>query len=329
VRATGVVSALLTLLGCAARTPVPATTAGPSAAVDAVDFHGWPALRIRNEASEAVVVPAIGRVMAFGLAGSGATAFWNHPRIGPALVPDENGWINFGGDKAWPSPQDGWAATSGKGWPPPRTFDQEPYAATVAAGGIELVSAVDPAYGVRVRRRIELVPGRPVMAIETRYEKVAGAPVRVGVWTITQLAGPERVAARLPERSAFPDGHIRRIDAPPSELRVEPRLLTLARDRAAKTMIGTDADALAWIGTGPDLLIERIDGAGPGDWPGGAHAQIYTSSDDAEPYVELELFGPLRELRVGESAQMAVRYTLVPRASVDPITEAKRVFVLP
>jgi hypothetical protein len=298
--------------------------------VSPTTFHGWPAVVIRNPAAEVTVVPAIGRVMRFTLLGAdkpGSGPLWSHPRLDAGLAPDENGWINFGGDKAWPAPQSGWEKIAGKGWPPPKTFDAAPFAAAPVAGGIELVSAVDPAYGVRVRRTLALDPERPVLSIETAYEKVEGAPIRIGVWTITQLIAPERLFVLLPERSAFPGGHALRLPAPPLDLKVEGRLLSLARDPGGKTMLGSDGEALLWLGAGPDLLIETIgQSEGGSGWPEGAHAQIYTSPDDAEKYVELELLSRLHELRIGDRATMRTRYTLVPRREVDALAEAKRVF---
>ena len=44
---------------------------------------------------------------------------------------------------------------------------------------------------------------RAVLSFETTFEKVEGPPVRVAVWTITQLASPIRMVALLPEASAF------------------------------------------------------------------------------------------------------------------------------
>ena len=302
--------------------------------VSPATFHGWASMVLRNRTAEVVVVPAIGRVMRIDLvdAGKGPRGpLWSHPRIGAGLAPDDNGWINFGGDKAWPAPQARWEEIAGKGWPPPETFDARPYGSTVIGDGVELASAVDPAYGLRVRRKIALDPRRPILTVETSYEKVQGAPVRVGVWTITQLVSPDRLFVWLPARSAFPQGHVKRLPATPRDLKIEDRLLSLARDPAEKTMIGSDGDALLWVGDGPDLLIERIatPGDASGDWPDGAHAQIYTSPDDAEPYVELELFGRLRDLRVGERARLMARYTLIDRTEPDPLAEARRVFSRP
>jgi hypothetical protein len=95
-------------------------------------------------------------------------------------------------------------------------------------------------------------------------------------------------------------------------------------------MLGSDGDALLWVGSAAHLLIEADPNPHDpsGEWPDGAHAQIYTSSDEALPYVELELLSPLRDLRIGERASLRVRYTLEPRTDADPTTEARRVLGL-
>jgi hypothetical protein len=295
-------------------------------------YAGWEALVLGNGAAEVTVVPAIGRIMQIALREGGAARgpLWSHPGIGPALPVDENGWINLGGDKAWPAPQSGWQAIAGQAWPPPKTFDAAPFSVEVRGDTIELLSAVDPAYGLRVRRTIALDRTAPVLTVDTVYEKVEGAPIRAGVWTITQLTAPERVFMRLPPRSAFPGGFTPRLPDPPRALAVEGRLLGLGRDPAAKTMIASDGDALLWVGQGPDLLIETVAQAhDPGaEWPDGAHAQIYTSSDAALPYVELELLSPLAELAIGGRASLRVRYTLIARTDADPTAEARRVLGL-
>jgi hypothetical protein len=317
--------AVLTPLACRPLRPI----------MSDAQFHGWPAKVLRNAAAEVTVVPAIGRVMQFRLLEAGSKPiFWGHPALGPALAPDENGWINFGGDKAWPAPQSAWAGLVGKGWPPPRTFDAVAHAATVEKEcELVLTSPVDPAYGMRVRRKISVCATDPVMTIETTYEKVSGAKVQVSVWTIAQLISPARAFVLLPKRSAFPDGYRSLLPAAPKELALNGRLLSLARDTAQKTMIATDGDALLWVGDGPDLLIENRTPARAGvqekseeRWPEGTHSQIYTSSDDAESYVELELLGPLHDLEPGQSATLTSRYTLIPRGEADPLAEAQRVF---
>ena len=330
---------LLLALGCAGRQRgISRDAHRDTGTVDSTTaFHGWGALVLRNGHQRVTIVPAIGRVMGFDFAqeeGSPATRdpFWSHPQLGAALAPDHDGWINYGGDKAWPAPQSDWPRVAGRGWPPPVTFDARPYAPSVDRSEVELLSAVDPAYGIRVRRRIALFDD--LMLITTTYEKVEGAPVRIAVWTITQLQPPERIFVRLPPRSAFAGGYRSRLPAPPRDLRTDGRLLSLAHDATEKTMITSDGDALLWLGEGRSLVIETLDASespAPAaqenrSWPDGAHAQIYTSPDADQRYVELELLGPLADLRAGQSTSMRVRYRLIRRAEKDPLREAQRIF---
>jgi hypothetical protein len=176
-----------------------------------------------------------------------------------------------------------------------------------------------------------------VMTVETTYEKVQGGPVRVAVWSITQLETPERLFLRLPPHSAFPHGYALRMPDPPKDLRIDGRLLSLTRDPSIKSMLSSDGDALLWVGGGNDLLIENLtDGSGDpapmAAWPDGAHAQIYTNQGQAEPYVELELLGKLEELRPGDQTSMTARYTLKrrgagkPMSPNSPMTEARAIF---
>jgi hypothetical protein len=282
-----------------------------------------------NGHTRVVVVPAIGRVMSLGFTGDGGISdvLWRHGQLGPGLAPDENGWINFGGDKSWPAPQSEWQRMIGKGWPPPATFDAVAHTATTTDSTIELISPVESAYGLRVRRRVSLQDD--LMVIDTAYEKVAGPPVRVAVWTITQLVSPERMFALLPARSTFAGGHRSLLPATPEDLTVDGRLLGLARHRTEKTMIANDADKLLWVGPGRSLVIETtgaeadVRSAPRAD---GIHAQIYTSPDGAEPYVELELLGPLVDLAPGQSTALSVRYRLLRREQADATAEARRVF---
>ena len=298
------------------------------------DFHGWDAVVLRNQTAEVVVVPAIGRIMQFSLldakGGVDPGPFWNNPALGEQLKPDSEGWTNFGGDKAWPAPQGDWPKVTGGPWPPPKGFDAMPYTATVTDSKVQIVSPIDPAYGIRVRRTVSLDPRKPVMTVVTAYEKVEGAPVRIGVWTITQLVSPDRAFIHLPAHSAFPQGYVSLLPAAPKDLKSEGRLLSLSRDPVTKTMIGSDGSALLWVGNGPDLLIEHEDlkpAGGKAEWPEqGSHTKIYTNSGEEAAYVEFELLDWLRDLKPGENGLMTNTYTLIPRTETRPLDEAKKVF---
>ena len=298
-----------------------------------VDFRGWPALVLRNRQLEAVVVPAIGRIVALRLLRDGAAAaadpFWLHPQLSRKLAPDDNGWINFGGDKAWPAPQSDWQRIAGRSWPPPASFDARAYTAEVIGDSIvRMTSQVDPAYGMRVRRDIQLAGDE--LIVETTYEKLAGAAVRAAVWTITQLTSPERIFLLLPERSSFAAGHRSVGQAPPSDVSVDGRLLSLARDREHKTMLVSDAEALAWIGPGCALLL-RTASPPPRRAPRGRTAP--TPRCTRAPTATSRMWssscsGRCSDLAPGQRAALQVRYRLFPRVEANPLAEARRIMAV-
>jgi lysophospholipase L1-like esterase len=321
----------LALLACAVIAPY-ALAADPPIAVAHETFHGWKSIVLRNAVAEVVVVPEVGRVMEFNLLdgkGHAQGSFWKNPAFGKDLKPDAEGWINQGGDKAWPAPQAEWPKIARRGWPPPTTFDAAPYTASIKDAKVELLSPFDSSYGIRVRRTIALDPLKPVMTIRTVYEKVQGPPVPIAVWTITQVNPPERAYILLPEHSALPQGYTNLLPGAPSNPNVNGRLLSVVRDPRQNTMLGSDGETLLWVGDGPDLLIENKSpqAADSGaQWPEqGSHSKIYTNAAEAAKYVELELLNSVQTLKPGQEASMTTTYTLVARTESDPLLEAEKV----
>jgi hypothetical protein len=302
-----------------------------------ISYHGWPdSYLLSNGSVEAIVVPAIGRVMQLRLAGGADGAFWENRaldgRLPDASAHRRNGreWLNFGGDKCWPAPQSAWPRQQGRDWPPPVAFDSRFVEAVATGGGLTLTSPVDPAFGIQIVRHIELDPVLPTMRIVTEYRKLSGDAVRVGVWTITQMRDPERVVLPLPERSAFSGGYLRLIDGEPAKLKIEGGLLSLERNPDAYVKIGSDAASMVWVGSDTVVRIdaeqgeEQATGGQAEEYPdGGCRTQVYTNPDPL-PYVELETLGPLANLSVGDRIQRAAAYTIAARSPASPEDEARK-----
>ena len=318
-----------------------ATDVKTSPSTDAVtishsDFHGWKSITLRNPVAEVVIVPEIARVMAFSLLDGAGHAlpspFWNNPSLDKNMPPDVEGWKNYGGDKAWPSPQADWPKTTGRPWPPPAGFDAVPFTAAIHGHSIVMTSPVDPSYGILIQRTIALDPAKPILSIKTTYEKRRGPPVRTGIWTITQLESPDRLFILLPPHSQFPQGYVNAPPLKPRDLKLDARILSLSRDPDNKLKIGTDGTALLWVGGVTDLLLESkpAEAGSPTDWPEqGSRSQVYTSPGDREKYVEFELLDRLHDLKIGQQASLEVIYTLMSRTLPDPAAEARRVFPQP
>ena len=75
------------------------------------NYHGWLEAYVMSNGKVAVViVPAIGRVMQFGFVGEEGVFWENHSldghiADGHLFVWAAKDWVNFGGDKTWPSPE--------------------------------------------------------------------------------------------------------------------------------------------------------------------------------------------------------------------------------
>ncbi len=324
---TLVIALLAGLCSPANAAPLPSKSkhsAKAAVTVAQVSYHGWPqSYVLSNGKAEVVIVPAIGRVMQFGFAGEDGVLWENRAMDGKAPDPAAKDWGNFGGDKTWPSPQADWGKITGRQWPPPVAFDSMPVEAHTKSGVVELVSAIDPAYGIRTRRRIQLDRTQPVLTITTTYEKVTGDPVKVGVWVVTQLRDPVRAFMVLPTKSQFADGYNKQMDALPKDLKVEGGLVALTRDAKNSTKVGSDAGTLIWMDERYVLRIDspRVPGA---EYPDqGSIAEIYTNPDPL-PYIELETLGPLSTMKLGDRLARTNTYTLMRRTERDPVAEVRK-----
>ena len=297
-------------------------TAPSATSIRRAAYQGWPnAIILGNGLVEAVIVPEVGRILQFRFAGEAEGPVWVNPALaGRVRDPASREWANFGGDKAWPGSGKDWPRIFGRTWPPPFGFDGTPEQAVCDGSTVTLVSVVDPDYGIRVRRRIELTPGQPVMTITTRFEKTAGAPLDVSIWTVTQADDPVRVCAILPQPVGESAAYLKQSDDLPAGLKVAGRLLTVTRDLQKNTKIGMRAGTLLWIGAQAVLRIDAplVPGATyPDD---GCSAEIYTNADPL-PYIEMEILGPVTRLVPGASLEHQSTYTLARRTGSDPDAE--------
>jgi hypothetical protein len=308
--------------------PVTAETPPPMSSEIAITrgaYHGWAdVIFLRNGIVEAVIVPAVGRIMQLRFSGEPDGPFWeNAALLGQKLDPAAPDWVNFGGDKAWPSPQDEWARIAHRPWPPPIGFDGLPMEAVRDGSAVMLVSAVDPNYGIRVRRRIELAADRAVMTITTRFEKTAGPPMEVGVWTITQVRDPAVIYAVLADPRRSNAGFVRMSKELPANLKVARDLVALTRALQQSRKIGVRAATLFWIGQSESLRIDSALAPGAHYPDQESSAEIYTNADPLA-YVELEILGPIEKLAAGDHIERQSTYTLAHRTEIDPALEVEK-----
>lgn len=271
--------------------------------ISKTNYHGWPdSYVMANGYVEAIVVPAIGRVMQFRLAGETEGPFWENRAVdGKAVDPKSNEWLNFGGDKTWPAPQADWPKITPRGWPPPVAFDSMAVEAVREGEKLRLKSPVDPHYGIRTERLIALAGSQ--MTIVTTYFKVEGEPRKVGVWIITQLREPTEVT--IPQAGKWN----KQSDDLPLDFR-EGDTISLRRHASKSTKVGAQASSMTWQNARWLFKVTspRIPGA---EYPDNdSSAEVYTNPDPLE-YVELETLGPLKTMKIGDTLSQTNTYSLM------------------
>lgn len=286
-----------------------------------INYHGWTnAIRMTNYSAEVVIVPEIGRIMQFRLVGED-NVFWENEQL-QGRTPEWNeaewrksDWINFGGDKPWPMPEGDWPKFTRRGWKPPPAFDGMRWKSDIEPQAVVLTSPVDPYYGIRVRRRIELSRLSHLnvtLTVTTTFERISGEPAKIGIWVITQFRDPVGVFIPIPEKTLFTNGYAPMWDKVPPSLKNENGWLSLSRDRKTSYKIGSDAGRVYWVGSNVVCRIDspRIPGVEYPDM--GSSVEVYTN-DDPLRYVELETLGPLKLMKRGDKITQRNIYTLYPR----------------
>lgn len=304
---------------------VPTVQGGGNLTITRTNYHGWEdSVVLENGLARVVIVPAVGRVMEFGFIGEESPFWQKESLLGKAPDPKSGDWANFGGDKTWPSPQSNWPKITPRAWPPPVAFDSMPVTAQIRGDQVTLISSVDPNFGIRTYRMITLDEKEPVMRIVTRYEKVTGGPMSVGVWVITQVDDPVGIYIPVPDPTLFPSGYTPQSDDLPAGLKYSKGLISLTRSAKKSSKIGTDSDTLLWVGRNSMLRIDCPRNSKRRYPDDSSSAEVYTNPDP-DKYVELEMLGPLQLLETGQRMESSSTYTLIRRKDKDPEEDARRV----
>ena len=286
------------------------------------DFENTPfpdAIRLTNGTVSLMIVPSIGgRIMGYGFVGE-PNVLWNNPRIADLPTPRPD-YFNYGGDKAWPWPQDQWTLLIGRQFPPPPECDQAAFKSRlIGSHGVRLESPPIPSHAARIVRDITLDPTGTRVTIVTRLEQATAdrPPPSMAAWAVTQVPGDREVYARMIPNGAFesmrpelPTPTTRPIDAK------NPRLIALAKTTPKASKTGLDADVLAAV-AGDTLFVLRSRSAGrrtekfrPAERGQLFIQQADPPKQDVPRYVELEFTSPREDLAAGKPAELRVTWEL-------------------
>ena len=133
---------------------VPLFSQGVDSQIETIENYnewGWTSIVMSNGLITVATMPEIGaRIMQYDL-GSHSSIFVNPSMVGKVGTPNQNGsWLNYGGYKVWPAPQDRW------GWIPPVQLDVGPYES-------EIIDQTDDSVSVNVRSPQEVWTKHPML----------------------------------------------------------------------------------------------------------------------------------------------------------------------
>lgn len=326
---------------------------GTPVRVTKIDYKGWHGCwKISNGVVEAIVVPQIGRIMAFQFAGKPDTnALFNNAgllgKTGEEQKPGE--WANFGGDKVWPSPQSSWEKYIGGPWPPDVAFDGRPQKTERLAGGVRMFSGRSDAFGIQVTRTITLRPGDSRLSIAQEMHRfkspTPATAVRVtgatnadalGIWNITQVRSDSVVFLPMTSHSRFASGFtmfdgkslpIFKLLTPPTWWARHGSALVGRRDPVESHKVGSDAPA-GWIAAlyGDVVFAEHYRNQRGATYPdGGCRAEVWSNPGETA-YLELEVLGPTRAIPLHGAQNYNVTWELarVPKKRVVDDAAAER-----
>ncbi len=315
---------------------IPTTVPDPGiSAPQPATWRGFPAWLLTDGHAEALVVPALGRVMSFRRRG-GEDLLWQMPETEVTRYPEpRTGWRNWGGDRTWLAPQDDWREFVGRVWPPDATWGdaEAPHETTILPNGnLRLTGPVSPFSGICLVRDHGFSNGEFIVV--QRAEKISGPPVRCAPWAVTCVPVPAETIIAVNPHSVYPHGyHTWPGGNPVPRIERHGDFLHIPSATGSGYKIGVDSPhaAIAARGKNETLILRAT--RHDGDYPDGSNGspgfpvEFYTNGaagDDATvaPMVELELLAPLKLLAIGDMHTLTTHWSILTQATANDVHAA-------
>ena len=280
------------------------------------------------------ISPSVGRIVSFAKVGGGDLLWRNLDSKINKQKRDSSQWVNYGGDKIWPTLQPFWPRIYGfsKCFLPDQDIDGGKWR-VLEQGKTRIVIESPPSarLNVNIRREIILADGKALVTIKNTLKQLSASPFPVCIWTITQVKPPQYclldIAKKRPEAKRFVDFYNIKAKAKAQMLRGETILKVFPKSKI-KTKVGTFG---RWIAAVYQDCIFRqsTDYDSSGCYPDNASMECYWNNKAVNPdqqlwssnYVELELLGKTVHLQPGEQISNVVQWEIIDRLKKQDIID--------
>ncbi|MFZ5351723.1 MAG: hypothetical protein ACOZCL_03240 [Bacillota bacterium] len=275
--------------------------------------NGYKHIILKNDRVIIAAVPELGgRITEYSVEGCNVL-YVNSPH---KLI--NTGWMNYGGYKAWPAPQNMW------GWPPPYELDSGSFSYEVyeTAQGVELhmLSPVSDSLGIQFERKIFMPDTGSAVILEEGTINHGSKEKYIGIWGIGQVATPGTVLIRQDEDSgSYSLKVFKEFDMPRSSsleiLDYDPlnvRINCGCGNGRFKLGILSKNTLICYNCKAYDrsmilTICFRFEGRGI-DYPHGCNIEVY--NDELNEYAELEALSPMYKLQPGEKKSISMKWDL-------------------
>ncbi len=288
-----------------------------------VNYAGWAdAIEMTNSQVRVIVAPSVGRIIHYGYIDQDNLLWVNPHYMGKTLKSDEpereNGrmiWMNFGGDKVWPTAQNQFLLYNGRSWPPDVIFDGGKNTVELLSNGVRLTTATSPAVGARLIREITLINESPRLLIKQRMQKIQIAcnkeyePVPLTIWNLAQIRTPQEMLFNTISTSQFPNGFYIYPFYPDiqSNLMIKSDIGILHPDSLRLQKISSVSDNWVSAIIGQTVFTELFARDSTAVYPdGNLNCKVYSDSN----YSQLEVSSPLTNLLPGEMFEFTIAWDL-------------------
>jgi len=285
---------------------------GCPAAVASSTYHSRAAYIFNNGHTTATVVPSLGRVMQLSLTGKSTFNWlWNNLSPNPKQT-----WKNWGGHKTWLAPQDNWEEWNGARWPPDAAWTKIVKSEVQSGGFLQTTSATSSTTGIRLIHQYGHDDTGKFFIRQTA-EKVSGQPVKMALWSVTQIAPPEGIFFVLNKGDTVSDAQKTLQGTATSTIDHRGNIACYypSTTTSLKFGIQTSTPILAAFSRGQLFVLRAApqtatypdsETAHPKGFP----IEIFDTGTTPNPYIELEFFSPLREAWMGSQWTFTVRWNV-------------------
>ncbi len=273
-------------------------------------FYKWDSIILRNSFVRLDVVPELGgKIM--GYEALGLQILWhNSSHEGEIEIFQQNDiaqeFINVGGAKVWPAPQDKW------GGPPDKILDGSPYISSSDGKTITVTSPEDNGddrTGIQYKHRYYLRPSSTIVDLNLSMTNITKRTIEWALWHLATVPVDRAFTTYVP----VDDGNWNVLSGDkdnPQWLGVEEGIFRARYDkREGKVGMKVREGWAAWHDAENNIAFGMMFPVHENtEYPHGSdNFEIWTNNPETA-YMELEVLGPIANLAPGESASLDVTW---------------------